>query len=118
MRKTNCLLGILLTAGALSVGALETQAAEPVKARVSVCGKGTSQGMPCASMKRVKATERVVPVQVTKTALDRSVCGRLLRRTCRKRLRWCGQAGQGRRTDHADRVETPLCVVSRIRAVP
>lgn len=78
MRKTNCLFGILLAAGALSAGTLQSQAAEPAHARTNACNaKEIQQGVACASVKRVRATQPVAPMQVTKTTLDRSVCGRL-----------------------------------------
>jgi hypothetical protein len=79
MRKTNCLFGVLLAAGALSVGVLQTQAAEPAHARASACKtQEGQQGTVCASVKRVRAPHVVVvPMQVTKATLDRSVCGRL-----------------------------------------
>jgi len=78
MRKTNCLLGVLLFTGALSAGALQPQAAGPAHARDGACNaKEIRPGMDCAATKRVRATRPLIPMQVTKTTLDRSVCGRL-----------------------------------------
>ncbi|MDB5806505.1 MAG: hypothetical protein JWN73_3827 [Betaproteobacteria bacterium] len=81
MRKTNCLFGILLATGVLSVGALQTQAAELSYARAGACkaGEGQQRAGACAAAKRVRATQAVVvpPTQMTKTTLDRSVCSRL-----------------------------------------
>lgn len=77
MRKANCLFGVLLAAGALSVGALQTQAAEPAKARSACSAKEVQRGVACTTVKPVRATQPVVPMQLTKTSLDRSVCGRL-----------------------------------------
>jgi urea transporter len=78
MRKTSYLLGIMLTAGTLGIAALQSQAAEPAKARSTECSaKEIREGVACASARRVSATERVVTFQVTKATLDRNVCGRL-----------------------------------------
>jgi len=78
MRKTSLLLGILLATGALGIGTLQTQAAEPAKAQSSVCSaKEIRQGISCAAPRRVSAVERGASLQVTKATLNRDVCGRL-----------------------------------------
>jgi len=90
MRNTVYLFGVLLTAGAMSISAIQTHAAEPASAQ-SDCRTGqVMKNGQCASARPVRAVQPAAPVRVTKAALDRAVCGKLQtqveRDTCLNRV--------------------------------
>jgi hypothetical protein len=88
MRKLNTLLGMTLTVFAVGAASVQAHAAEPRKAKASLCK--AQPGAPCKPSKQVSQRGVAVPATVTKAMLNHSVCGRLQsqleRDTCLNRV--------------------------------
>ena len=92
MRNNIYWFGVLLTASALGIGAVHTQAAEPKAMRSDCVVKDITQPATCATAKPIRAAQQISPAsaRVAKATLDRRTCGRLQtkleRDTCLNRV--------------------------------